>query len=57
MQHLIIPHQFTKLHFYNINTKLPVTDWAAAHVISLPIHPKVTQKDIEFIGKSIHELL
>jgi len=46
-----------KTPFYNIKTKLSVTDWAAAHVLSLPVHPKVTQKDIEFISKSIHELL
>ena len=43
--------------FYNLNVKLPTTDWAAKHVISLPIHPKVTQKNIEFIAKTIRELL
>jgi len=51
------PTPVHKTPFYNLNTKLPVTDWAAAHVLSLPIHPKVTQKEIEFIGKTMHELL
>jgi len=46
-----------KTPFYNLNIKLPATDWAATHVLSLPIHPKVTRKNIEFIGKTIHELL
>ena len=51
------PTPVHKTPFYNLNIKLPVTDWAAAHVLSLPIHPKVTQKEIEFIGKTMHELL
>lgn len=34
---------------------LPVTDWAASHVISLPIHPKVTRRDIAFIARVLHE--
>jgi len=51
------PTPVHKTPFYSLKTKLPVTDWAATHVLSLPIHPKVTQKDIEFIGKTICELL
>jgi len=46
-----------KTPFYKSKTKLPVTDWAASHVLSLPIHPKVTSKNIEFITKSIFEIL
>jgi dTDP-4-amino-4,6-dideoxygalactose transaminase len=37
--------------------KLPVTVWAASHVISLPIHPNVTQKNIEFIAKTMRDIL
>jgi len=46
-----------KTPFYKLKTKLPVTAWAASHVISLPIHPKVTQKNIEFIAKTIRGIL
>ena len=46
-----------KTPFYKLNTKLPITEWASSHVLSLPIHPKVTQKNIEFIAKTIHDIL
>ena len=43
--------------FYKLKTKLPITDWAASHVISLPIHPGVTLKNIEFIARTLNEIL
>ena len=46
-----------KTPFYKLNTKLPITEWASSHVLSLPIHPKVTQKNIEFIAKTIRDTL
>ena len=46
-----------KTPFYESKAKLPITDWSSSHVISLPIHPKVTQKNIEFIAKTMHEIL
>lgn len=46
-----------KTPFYKLKTKLSVTDWAASRVISLPIHPKVTQNNIEFIAKTIRDIL
>ena len=51
------PTPVHKTPFYKLKTKLPVTDWAASHVISLPIHPKVTQKNIEFIAKTMRDVL
>ncbi|MFQ5782784.1 MAG: DegT/DnrJ/EryC1/StrS family aminotransferase [Nitrosopumilus sp.] len=51
------PTPVHKTPFYKLETKLSVTDWAASHVISLPIHPKVTQKNIEFIAKVMHDIL
>ena len=51
------PTPVHKTPFYKVNTKLPVTEWASSHVISLPIHPKVTQKNIEFIAKTIRDIL
>ena len=46
-----------KTPFYNLKIKLPATDWAASKVISLPIHPKVTQKNIEFIANTMRDIL
>ncbi len=46
-----------KTPLYKSKIRLPVTDWAASHVISLPIHPKVTQKNIRFIAKAMHDVL
>ena len=46
-----------KFPFYKLKTKLPVTDWAASHVISLPIHPNVTQKNLEFTAKIICDVV
>ena len=45
-----------KTPFYKSKIKLPITDWAASNVLSLPIHPKVTAKNIEFIAKTIFEI-
>src|SRR3990170_1992835 len=46
-----------KTPFYNKKIKLPSTDWAASHVLSLPIHPLVSPKNIEFIAKTVRESL
>ena len=51
------PTPVHKTPFYKLKIKLPVTDWAASHVLSLPIHPNVTKKNIEFIAKTIREIL
>jgi dTDP-4-amino-4,6-dideoxygalactose transaminase len=42
---------------YKSKIKLPITDWASSHVLSLPIHPKVTPKNIELIAITISELI
>jgi dTDP-4-amino-4,6-dideoxygalactose transaminase len=31
-------------------TRLPVTDWCANHVLSLPVHPHVSEADIDHIA-------
>ncbi|NND86173.1 MAG: DegT/DnrJ/EryC1/StrS aminotransferase family protein, partial [Nitrosopumilus sp.] len=51
------PTPVHKTPFYKLKTKLPVTDWAASHVVSLPVHPMVTPKNIEFIAKAVREIL
>ncbi|HSB84069.1 MAG TPA: DegT/DnrJ/EryC1/StrS family aminotransferase [Nitrosarchaeum sp.] len=43
--------------FYSQKIKLPNTEWASSHVLSLPVHPKVTTKNIEFIAKTLRDVL
>ena len=35
-----------KTPYYKTKTNLPNTEWAACHVLSLPIHPKVSKSDM-----------
>ena len=51
------PIPIHKTPFYKLKDKLPNTDWASTHVISLPIHPRVTQKNVEFIAKTLRGIL
>ncbi|MCY4491045.1 MAG: DegT/DnrJ/EryC1/StrS family aminotransferase [Thaumarchaeota archaeon] len=44
-----------KTPFFKNATRLPVTDWAALHVLSLPVHPHVSTRGIEYIAKILHE--
>jgi perosamine synthetase len=49
-----------KMPFYRENfgsTELPETDKAAKQVFSLPIHPAVTEEQINFIGETVLSLL
>jgi dTDP-4-amino-4,6-dideoxygalactose transaminase len=34
-------------------TKLPATEWCAEHVLSLPVHPHVTESDVDRIASSL----
>lgn len=45
-----------KTPFYKQKITLPTTEWAASSVLSLPIHPKVSHNNIEFIAKSLREI-
>jgi dTDP-4-amino-4,6-dideoxygalactose transaminase len=51
------PTPVHKTPFYKVKTKLSMTDWAASNVLSLPVHPKVTSKNIEFIAKKNIEFI
>ena len=35
-----------KTRYYKTKTRLPNTEWAACHVLSLPIHPKVRKSNM-----------
>ena len=45
-----------KTPFYKNSTKLPVTEWAANSVLSLPVHPHVTEENLHLISKILHNL-
>lgn len=39
--------------FYKSPAALPATEWASRHVLSLPVHPQVTEQDIRHIARSL----
>jgi dTDP-4-amino-4,6-dideoxygalactose transaminase len=43
--------------FYNKKLELPNTDWAARHVLSLPVQPLVTIQDLELTAKIIRNVV
>ena len=44
-----------KTPFYKKSIKLPITEWAADSVLSLPIHPLVTENNLHYISKLLHK--
>jgi perosamine synthetase len=45
-----------KMPFYSnttSETKLPATEWCADHVLSLPVHPNVSEADVDRIANSL----
>ena len=44
---------YSKFH----NGKLEVTEWASKTVLSLPVHPSVTENDIELIASKVVEVI
>ena len=51
------PVPIHKTIFYNTAKKLPVTEWASKHVISLPIHPGVTSTHLKQMVQIISDTL
>lgn len=49
------PTPVHKIPIYKTKVKLPNTDWAAKQVLSLPINPNVSIKNIDFIAKIVRE--
>ncbi|MGQ0772080.1 MAG: DegT/DnrJ/EryC1/StrS family aminotransferase [Nitrososphaerota archaeon] len=46
-----------KTPFYNKKIKLPVTEWAARNVLSLPVQPMVTHDQLETTAKIIRSIV
>jgi len=40
-----------KMPYYKTKLCLPNTEWAASHVLSLPVHPKVRKPDLARMKK------
>jgi dTDP-4-amino-4,6-dideoxygalactose transaminase len=51
------PTPVHKTPFYQQKIKLPITEWASSHTLSLPIHPKITNTNIEFIAKTLRDIV
>ena len=49
------PTPVHRLPFYASKMQLPATDWAADHVLSLPIHPRVKTRDLERMAEILGE--
>jgi len=44
-----------KTPYYKTRLHLPNTEWAASHVLSLPIHPKVRKQDLARMRKILSD--
>lgn len=45
-----------KTPLYKRKLHLKITDWAASHVLSLPVHPNLPHNMISFIGKKFRDI-
>jgi len=46
-----------KTSFYNNRSRLPVTEWAASQVLSLPVHPLVKKQNLYQIAQTIKQVV
>lgn len=46
-----------KTPFYNNKSRLPLTEWAASHVLSLPIHPLVSKQNLYQIAQILKQVV
>ena len=51
------PVPIHRIPIYKTSSSLPNTDWATKNVLSLPVHPKVSVKNIKFIGKVMCDIV
>jgi len=51
------PTPVHKTPYYKMKIKLPVTDWAASSVLSIPIQPNVTSVNLNNMVKIIRETI
>jgi perosamine synthetase len=46
-----------KMKLYNSKSKLNITEKISKQIVTIPIHPRLTNDDVKFIIKSVNELL
>lgn len=46
-----------KTSFYKQKVKLPNTDWASSHVLSLPVNPQITEQNLRQMSKFLHKMI
>lgn len=51
------PTPVHKTPFYKSKINLKATDWAAKHVLSIPVQPQVTSKDLENMSRIIQDTI
>ncbi len=51
------PTPIHKTPFYKKDLKLPLTEWAANSVLSLPVNPLVTENELHKISKTLHKII
>ena len=44
---------YSKFH----NGELEITEWASKSVLSLPVHPSITEKDLNFMANKVEEAI
>jgi dTDP-4-amino-4,6-dideoxygalactose transaminase len=44
---------YSKFH----NGELEITEWASKSVLSLPVHPSITEKDLDFMANKVEEAI
>ena len=49
-------HQ-TPLYSKFYNGELEITEWASKSVLSLPVHPSITEKDLDFMANKVEEAI
>lgn len=42
------------MSFYKTNEKLPITDDIAKKIVTIPIHPRLSDKEVDHIIKTIN---
>jgi dTDP-4-amino-4,6-dideoxygalactose transaminase len=51
---------YTPIHrfsMYRGNDKLPTTESVSKSIVSLPTHPNLSENDVDYVIKSINELV
>ena len=51
------PVHHTPFYSKFYNRELEITEWASKSVLSLPVHPSITEKDLDFMANKVEEAI